>query len=382
MPHCEKKMLSFFLTTKCNLCCRYCYNYAERCSVHEQSLSEEIAKSAIDWYFSTTDIRHIRFYGPGEPTCEFDLMKTITKYAKEHPDNGSCVTVELQTNGIFPPAIRDWILDNINIIWMSFDGMREIQDYYRPLNPIYKSKYSYRTTSEIIEDNTIWLNSNKRNRNIMVGVRATITNDNIFRQIEMIDYFSSLGVNYIWSDPLFHSVQEKPINERDVSKESMVDLNTYIKEYVKARNYARSKSIFYGSFLAVNFDGESEYHCRSCTPLLAPHITTDGYISACDMVLLGSKPYHMESLIVGKWSEKEKQFVIYKDRVEVLEKRKSSNIKHCQNCPAKMKCGGYCLGETLNETGTLFGQINPVCDAICTLLKESDCSIKYDYFHP
>ena len=30
MSHCNKKMLSFFLTTKCNLCCRYCYNAKER----------------------------------------------------------------------------------------------------------------------------------------------------------------------------------------------------------------------------------------------------------------------------------------------------------------------------------------------------------------
>ncbi len=30
MPHCNKKMISFFLTTKCNLCCRYCYNANER----------------------------------------------------------------------------------------------------------------------------------------------------------------------------------------------------------------------------------------------------------------------------------------------------------------------------------------------------------------
>lgn len=29
MPHCNKKMISFFLTTKCNLCCRYCYNAKE-----------------------------------------------------------------------------------------------------------------------------------------------------------------------------------------------------------------------------------------------------------------------------------------------------------------------------------------------------------------
>lgn len=38
MPHCNKLMLSFFLTTKCNLCCRYCYNATERNAITETIL--------------------------------------------------------------------------------------------------------------------------------------------------------------------------------------------------------------------------------------------------------------------------------------------------------------------------------------------------------
>ena len=77
MPHYNKQMISFFLTTKCNLCCRYCYNYKERAQVKEQTVPFEIAKSGIDWYFANNENRHIRFYGPGEPTQEFELMKAI-----------------------------------------------------------------------------------------------------------------------------------------------------------------------------------------------------------------------------------------------------------------------------------------------------------------
>lgn len=63
MPHCDKKMLSFFLTTKCNLCCRYCYNAKERNAIEEQTIPLDVAKAAIDWYFENSDSRHIRFYG-------------------------------------------------------------------------------------------------------------------------------------------------------------------------------------------------------------------------------------------------------------------------------------------------------------------------------
>lgn len=131
-------MLSFFLTTKCNLCCRYCYNAKERNAIEEQTIPLDVAKAAIDWYFENSDSRHIRFYGPGEPTQEFGKMREITKYAKNHETEGKNVTVEIQTNGVFDENVRNWILQNANIVWMSFDGTKDIQNYNRPLNPKYK----------------------------------------------------------------------------------------------------------------------------------------------------------------------------------------------------------------------------------------------------
>lgn len=157
MPHCNKKMLSFFLTTKCNLCCRYCYNEKERNSIKEQTISIDVAKAAVDWYFANNDSRHIRFYGPGEPTREFVKMKEITSYAKHHANRGEDVTVELQTNGVFGTEVKDWILENVNIIWMSFDGMKDIQNFNRPLNPLYSEEFQDRTSADVIEDNVKWL---------------------------------------------------------------------------------------------------------------------------------------------------------------------------------------------------------------------------------
>lgn len=97
MPHCKKQMISFFLTTKCNLNCIYCYNADERTSLVEHTLSLDIAKAGVDYFFATNSSRHIRFYGPGEPTQEFHLMKHITEYAKSQSE---VVTVELQSNGV------------------------------------------------------------------------------------------------------------------------------------------------------------------------------------------------------------------------------------------------------------------------------------------
>lgn len=383
MPHCNKKMLSFFLTTRCNLCCRYCYNIKERNAIKEKTIPVGVARAAVDWYFENNESRHIRFYGPGEPTREFAKMKKITEYARAHINRGCDVTVEIQTNGVFTPNVREWILENVNIIWMSFDGMKEIQEYNRPLNPKFSTEFSKRTSAEVLEDNVKWLIENTGEKNFFVGARVTITNLNIEKQIEMVDYFKSLGINYVWTNPLFYSVGQKPVSEDPEKKAAYsFDMDLYVKNYLEAYKYAKDKDVFWGSFLTINFDGESEYHCRSCQPLSAPHITPDGYISACDMVVLGETAYHMSPFIVGRWNLDLKKFEFDTDKVETLELRKTSLMTTCKNCELQLHCGGCCLGETMNEFGTLDGH-NPVkCKAIHQLFEVLGPCKPYPYLHP
>lgn len=383
MPHCNKKMLSFFLTTRCNLCCRYCYNAKERSAIEEKTLSLDVAINGVDWYFANNDSRHIRFYGPGEPTQEFDLMKKITAYAKGHFNGGERVTVEIQTNGVFTREICEWALDNCNIMWMSFDGIRTIQEYNRPLNPKYSKVFHDKTSAEVLEHNVKWLNKNKGFRNLMVGARVTITDDNAKKQIDIIDYFYDLGIRYVWTNPLFYAVGKVPVCFDEGKKQAFhFDMNAYIDNYIDAYYYARNKGMFWGSFLTVNFDGESEYHCRCCEPLSAPHLTPDGYISACDMVVLGEKPYHMDPFIVGKWNPNTNQFDFDSRKIEKLNSRRSTSLYHCKDCPAMLHCGGYCAGEIVNETGCLDGYNAGKCAAIQRLYKELGLSTPYPYLHP
>jgi len=281
MPHSDKQMISFFLTTKCNLCCSYCYNAKERARITEQTLSLETAKAGIDWYFANEQSKHIRFYGPGEPTYEFELMKDITDYARSV--GGDAVTTEIQTNGIFGEKEREWCLDNFNIMWMSFDGLPSVQNKYRPLNKKYSEKFEFRTSAEILEDNVRWMNQNKGSRKIMIGARVTMMEDNIREQKDMIDYFHDLGIKYAWTNPLFHSVGQKAVkDDPEKIRSYKFDMDTCLHHYLDAYRYAKTKGMFWGSFLMLNFDGDSEHNCRTCTP--APHLTPDGYLSACDMV--------------------------------------------------------------------------------------------------
>ena len=100
------------------------------------------------------------------------------------------------------------------------------------------------------------------------------------------------------------------------------------------------------------------------------------------MVVLGAQPYHMNAFIIGKWNSTSHSFDFDSDKVKALEQRKSTNMSHCKTCPAKLHCGGYCLGEIVNETGKLDGQ-NPIkCKAVRKLYYALGACEPYDYLHP
>jgi radical SAM protein with 4Fe4S-binding SPASM domain len=352
----------------------YCYNSKERAEVQEKSLPLEIAKVGIDEYFASNNSRHIRFYGPGEPTQEFILMRQITEYAKEK--GGNAITTELQTNGAFSPKVRQWILENLNIVWISFDGTPNIQNAQRPMGN------RLAPSAPLIEENVKWLIANSGECNLMVGARVTMTDLNVNKQNEMVDYFNSLGIKYIWTDPIFPEVKDYPVcNDVKRQKAYQFDMNAYVKNFIKAHRYAKTKGVFYGSFLTCNFDGEAKINCRACTP--APHITPDGFVSACDLVVLGANDNHMNKVFIfGQWDDKHKTFIYNQDKIKALQERNVENMKHCKNCEAKLHCGGYCLGEVMNETGSLYGQKAHTCKAIKALYKEFSACETYDYMHP
>ena len=369
MPHCKKQLISFFMTTECNLRCTYCYNQETR--KKSQSLPLEIAKAGIDEYFAKNTSRHIRFYGPGEPTEEFDTMCKIVEYAKEQDEN---VTVEIQTNGAFSKEKREWILKNMNYVWISFDGTPDIQNKQRPFP-------HKQPSAPTIEDNVRWLVSHNMRTNFMVGARVTITDLNVDRQKDMVNYFCGMGMKNIWSDPVFPEVKDKPFFEdKKRAKKFHFDIDSYVTHFIKTRQYAYEIGVFYGSFLTCNFDGKSKVHCRACTPV--PHLTTDGYVSACDLVVYGENANHMDCFIYGKWNDKDKKFDYNQEKIKALQDRNIDNIEHCKDCIAKLHCGGQCLGEVQNETGKLNGQKKEICKAIITLYKELGECEEYKYMHP
>lgn len=355
--------LSFFLTTSCNLACTYCYVNRNEDGRRNQTIDLDFAKAGIDDYFAQSTSRHIRFFGAGEPTTKLELMRDIYNYAYEN--SGSPLTAEIQTNGIFPRKTADWLAENIDIIWISSDGPPEIHDRYRVT-------ISGAPTSKALRESIRYLVKTSKG---FVGVRATITKENVNMQKEIVDYFLSLGITHLWTTPLFPGVGETDYQ--------FFDHKLYAEKYLEAREYAESLGMFYGTFLACNFDAEVDYFCRACLP--TPYLTTDGYVSACDMALFGElsdSEKHMSPFIYGKWDKASGKIIYFQDKIEHLQSRNADNMPGCKGCPALKHCAGYCPGEVTNVTRDLFGKLPQICESIRYLFEVMHIDFEYKYPYP
>lgn len=361
MGHARKVMLSFFLTTKCNLRCGYCYTRKEEHA--DQTIPWEFAQLGIDTFLVNVFPPHIRFFGAGEPTTEIDLMRRIVDYAREKVRPRD-LTVELQTNGVFEEEVVGYLGENADIVWVSCDGLPETHDYYR-------RTIDDRASSPDLERNVRYL---VRYGKGVTGIRATVTEESLGRQGEMLDYFAGLGVKYVWSDPVFANIGER-------SDSIGLDLMEYAREFLEAQEKAELLGITYGSILTCNFDERVRYHCRACLP--TPHLTTDGYVSACDMALFGEDQSPMSIFIYGKWDRKTSRILFEESKIAELRKRTVENLPGCRGCFARERCGGYCPGEVTNESGSLFGKKPSVCEPIRYLARHMDSGkVKYRYLHP
>lgn len=361
MSHSRKEMISFFVTTKCNLNCIYCYTNKNTGEHRHQTLNYDFAKVGIDDYYSTSYDKHVRFFGAGEPTIELELIKRILAYAKEKEPS---TTAEMQTNGCFSETTASWIANNIDIVWISSDGRPQFQDYYRPTINAGKS-------SPLLERNIRYLCANGKG---MAGVRMTITQQNSKEQISNIDYFKDLGIRNFWVDPIFPAVGEtQPLDA--------VDMNSFVSDFVQAVKYAHTCGMTYGSILTCNFDEPGELACRALLPV--PHLTTDGFVSACDMALYGEDADHIDLFIYGKWDAISNKIIYDEKKIEYLRSINLQNLPKCAKCEVGVYCRGYCPGEVVNETHDLFGCKQGICRPTIEIFKQlTDIEKSYKYSHP
>jgi len=357
MPYCDKKTISFLLTTQCNLRCTYCYGARNACKkVLDWRFAERVLK---DYLGTLGGIKQIRFFADGEPTIEMDLLKKIYEKAKSLEPN---VEAEIQTNGVFPKETAEWLGKNLDYIYVSMDLLPEDHDKYRitaggqPSSPLILKNLDY--FNEMRE---------KGELKAKIAMRATITKYNIERQKEAIDfYLDKYKIDIFWVDPIF-----PPVSDVAEKTYEPIDMMQFAVKFVDAHNYAWERGVFYESNLTTNFDGKTDKACRACLPM--PHLTMDGYLSACEMATYGKDAGKMDPMIYARYDSDADKIIYDEEKLKILRSRvlplkasrqSSMMPPECHSCEAGECCAGFCLGETLNENGSLFKIKTRVCKAL------------------
>ena len=120
------------LTNRCNLRCTYCY--ASGGEGQPRDLSPGLARTVIDWvHQNAVELGSRRFeltfHGGGEPVQAWGLLQEATAHARSK--DLPC-RISLVSNGVFSEPQRQWILDNLDNLTISFDGRQQTQDRQRP----------------------------------------------------------------------------------------------------------------------------------------------------------------------------------------------------------------------------------------------------------
>lgn len=368
MKHCDKKAVTVNVTNNCNLRCTYCM----------ASVGDEQQVMSIPIDFALAGIRDalagvptgisaemLRFFAPGEPTQDMEIIQACVAEARRiRPD----LTVELQTNGLFPsPSAANWIARNINMVWFSFDGSPEINDRNRP------DMYGVGRSDEIIANMKILQAYNTK-----VGVRATVTEATTDNQAALVEYFHKLGVRYFAANPVIRPIKRGDSGLKTVNESSQL---RFAKGFCKAYELADKLGMEFTNSMTFNFDEPTDVSCRSCIPM--PQLNPDGSVSSCDMAMYRDTKTELKDFLYGDWNPETKTINYYPEKIVKLQSHRPCNIPKCAACPIKEYCAGGCLGRIAYQTGDINTVLPEICGATYYMAKHIPLGTgRYTQTHP
>jgi len=195
-------------TPACNLACSHCY---AACAGEQKVLSTDQALAVID-DLAAFGVPVILFSG-GEPFTRPDIRR-LAEYAK-----GKGIRVTFSTNGtLIDDAWADWIRDlGVSYVGISIDGTEQVHDAFR------RHPGAYRKSLAAIR--------RLRDRNVKVGLRVTMTRDNVAAIPAIFDLMRAERVPRICLYHLVYTGRGKEIAATDLDHaEARAALDTIVAE--------------------------------------------------------------------------------------------------------------------------------------------------------
>jgi uncharacterized protein len=341
--------VTFLPTFDCNLRCVYCY--ARSGELSQQQLSPNVARAAVDLIVQNAlaiGLKGIEvaFHGGGEPTLAWSLLTEIVDYAKTTTEaTGLKLHTALVTNGVLSSKQREWLVQNISHVQVSFDGPADLQNIQRPLS------HGGKTFEQVME--TIRFFEAKQYN---YSINTVITGASLTRMTELVDFFAHHTTQRTLKfEPMFEC------GRCVYSGWTTPDPSVFVQEFLKAWKYAAIQSIellcssSYRTTLTSTFCGASGSNFV---------VTPEGNVTACQEVS-SLDDERANIFVYGVYDQENSRFVINHERRQALAKRNIHNMPACANCAIKWHCGGECMVKSL-ANGSLF---DPTQNHHCSVTK-------------
>lgn len=344
----EPTQVLLILTENCNLRCRYCYSRGGDSSA---KLPMHVAKAAIDLVVENGASRgvtaKVRYHGGGEPTLRWDELTCSARYFRDRAREAGVEShIILNTNGTLSEAKSDWIVGNVDSIFLSFDGPREFQDMQRPFAGGGGSfDKVWRTMERLTAAGKPF------------AIRATVTSENCDRLPDFVELVAPLGIRGLEFEPL------TVCGRAHVTGASAPSPRQYVEAYKEACRRARSRGLRI-LYSGLRLDGLSPAFCGAAGRNFA--VTPQGLATLCHRVSDPLEP-GADRFIFGRFSEATARFEFDLTKVDRMSGLHCDASAACNGCFAKWNCGGGCYAQNLAETGHL---LLPARNAKCVITRE------------
>lgn len=331
-------VITFLMTTNCNLKCIYCY--ANSGTLKTLTLAD--ASKPIDHIIDRaikigkTAIK-FKFHGAGEPTLAFKQLAEIVKYStKQAKLAGIRPFYSLTTNAFADISTIQWVTNHFNSITVSFDMNPNIHDKHRPTLDAGGSAECVLNNIRHIGKSSAYL-----------GIRSTVTRMGTKSMADSVKLLAGYNVSSVCFEPV--SLVGSAENQ-DIS----VNVSDFVSGYVEAKKVSKILNIPI-TYSGITAHKLREVHCGAYGTNFV--VTPEGQISLCYEVFDKSHPL-FSSFVTDLSSS-----------MESVSNPCKINYR-CHGCFALDNCGGGCLSRHMSKSENAIRALDEKCSITREILRD------------
>jgi uncharacterized protein len=344
--------ITLFLTTACNLRCSYCY--ASAGDTPAKRMPFEVAKRGIEFVVENaisegSPLVELNFHGGGEPTVNWETLTSSQNYASELCQrHGLELVSSLATNGVIARSRLEWIVNNLDGISLSFDGLPEAHDRHRKTIAGTGSSGAVINTLRCLDQQVF-----------PYGIRITVTRD----QIPLL----SRSVSFVCENFSPQAIQVEPSYQLGRWKDAPSAETT---EFIEAYRAAQAQAFSHGkqiSFSGARLGTLSNHFCGVTQDSFS--LSASGSVSACYEVFDETSD-NADTFIYGQPRTDTAGYQFDLAKLDGLRRQAVQFRDYCSGCFAKWSCGGDCYNKSIAATGTKEFVGSDRCHIIRELTKD------------